>query len=78
MTDMQHLGWSAKLDGRDAPLLSAQGAFRSVVVPAGSHRVAFQFRPKSVYYGAAVTLVSVLAFAVMAVMGRRRVLRRGL
>jgi hypothetical protein len=72
LTDMQYPGWSAKLDGRETRLLSAQGAFRSVIVPAGSHRVAFEFRQTSVYYGAAVTLLSLLGFAGWAYVEHRR------
>jgi hypothetical protein len=72
LTDMNYPGWSAKLDGRDVRLLSAQGAFRSVVVPAGSHRVVFEFHARSVYYGAAVTFLSVIAFVVLVAVRRER------
>jgi hypothetical protein len=72
LTDLNYPGWSAKLDGRDVRLLSAQGAFRSVVVPAGSHRVRFEFHPRSVYLGALVTALSLFGFAAALVLERRK------
>jgi len=37
--------WSATVDGRPAPVLVANGAFKAVDVPAGSHRVTLAYRP---------------------------------
>jgi hypothetical protein len=37
-------GWSATVDGRDTPVLRADGVFRGVVVPAGRHSVRFAYR----------------------------------
>ena len=70
LTDMNYPGWTATLDGRATRILSAQGAFRSVLVPAGSHRVSFEFHPRSVYYGALLTGLALLLFGLVVV--RRR------
>ncbi|MCE7960687.1 MAG: hypothetical protein DYH06_22535, partial [Acidobacteria bacterium ACB2] len=38
-------GWRALVDGREAPLLPANLAFRAVPVPGGRHRVEIVYRP---------------------------------
>jgi hypothetical protein len=45
VADNDYPGWEASIDGISAPILRANGSFRAVEVPAGSHRVAFVFRP---------------------------------
>lgn len=47
LNDPYHPWWQAELDGRAVPLLRANGLFRAVQVPAGSHRVRFVFAPFS-------------------------------
>jgi hypothetical protein len=37
--------WFAEVDGYETPVLRANGLFRAVAVPSGSHRVRFVFRP---------------------------------
>lgn len=37
--------WRAGVDGRPAPVLAADGAFKAVYLTAGSHRVSFEYRP---------------------------------
>jgi uncharacterized membrane protein YfhO len=46
------------VDGRPAPILSADGYLRAVALPAGSHRVVFRYRPVSFYAGAALSLLA--------------------
>lgn len=38
-------GWRATLDGHPVEILEAYGALRSVVAPAGTHLIEFQYRP---------------------------------
>jgi len=45
LADMQYPGWQAELDGRSRELLTADGYFRALPVPAGEHRLRFSFRP---------------------------------
>lgn len=55
LADLDFPGWTAEKDGRKLPLLRADGLFRAVALPAGSHRVVFSFRPLSFYAGAALS-----------------------
>ena len=45
--DVYYPGWVAEIDGRRAPILRADVLFRGLEVPAGHHRVVFQFAPFS-------------------------------
>jgi Bacterial membrane protein YfhO len=56
--------WRATVDGRAAPIVRANVAFRAVAVSRGHHTVDFQYRPRSVVWGlgvAALTLAGLLA-----------------
>src|SRR5205085_7395316 len=37
-------GWEARIDGRPAPVLIADGAFLGVAVPAGEHQVTLVYK----------------------------------
>ena len=65
LADAHFPGWRATVDGRAAPVLRANYAFRAVPVPAGTHDVRFRFRPRSVLVGAVVSSVTALAAAVV-------------
>jgi len=60
LTDLHYPGWTVAVDGHRAELLRADGYFRAVALPAGTHRVVFRFRPVSFYAGAAVSLAALL------------------
>jgi hypothetical protein len=58
-------GWEATVDGRPATLYEAYGFLRGVVVEAGPHRIEMRYRPKSVYWGAALTALGLLGAAAL-------------
>jgi uncharacterized membrane protein YfhO len=64
LTDLAYPGWTARVDGAPAEILLADGSFRAVAVPAGSHRVEFRYRPISVYAGAAISAAALLGLLV--------------
>jgi hypothetical protein len=60
LTDLFYPGWIAEEDGKRLPILRADGFFRAVALPAGTHRVVFRYRPLSFYAGAAVSAAAAL------------------
>jgi hypothetical protein len=53
-------GWIADVDGESRVVVRANGLFRAVHVPAGSHVVTFRYRPAPFYAGAAITATTLL------------------
>jgi len=64
-------GWRAEVDGRPAPLLCANLAFRAVPVPAGRHVIEMTYRPVSVLVGAAISAAALLGTAIVVASSRR-------
>jgi hypothetical protein len=60
-------GWRVEIDGRKAVLREFAGVVRGVPVGAGHHRIEYAYRPATVYWGAAL---SVLGFALAALAWR--------
>lgn len=63
LTDSDYPGWRAELDGEETPILRANGLYRAVAVPPGKHQVVFDYRPASLRWGVAGSLLSALALA---------------
>jgi hypothetical protein len=75
LADAWDPGWQVELDGRPAPLLRANVAFRAVAVPTGRHVVRMLYRPRPVSEGLALSagsLLVVAALSVASVTARRR------
>ena len=64
--DIYFPGWVATVDGQPAPVYEAYGFLRGVVVEAGAHRIEMRYRPKSVYWGAALTALGLLGAGLLA------------
>ena len=45
--DIYYPGWEVTVDGERRPILRTNVLFRGVEVPAGRHKIAFEFRPLS-------------------------------
>jgi len=54
-------GWAATIDGHAARVYQVDVALRGVVVPRGRHHIQMVYRPVSVYFGVALTLLGLLA-----------------
>jgi len=59
-------GWIARIDGVETPYLRANYILRSMIVPAGSHEIIFEFKPKSYEIGNKISFASsiLLIFAI--------------
>jgi len=77
--DVNYPGWTATVDGRAAPIYTADGILRAVPLPPGPHVVRFEFRPLSVAVGGAISGLALLAAAATLLAGplRRRAQGRG-
>ncbi|OGF16483.1 MAG: hypothetical protein A2W00_12995 [Candidatus Eisenbacteria bacterium RBG_16_71_46] len=78
LADLWYPDWRATVDGREAPVLRADYLLRAVPVPAGEHRVVFEFRSPAVRRGLLLSLASlalVLAAFGVDLVRRRRAAR---
>ena len=66
LTDSYHPDWQVTVNGKPASLLRANQMFRAVALSPGTHRIAFRYRPVSLQWGAAVTLMTALAIGLFA------------
>ena len=70
LSEMYLSGWTAAVDGVPTPIYRTNYLFRGVVVPAGQHTVTFDYRPRSVLVGAAVSGVALIIALAMLVSAR--------
>jgi hypothetical protein len=64
-------GWKATVDGAAAPVYEAYTFLRGVAVEGGRHRIEMRYRPASVFWGAGMSGLGILAACLMARYGRR-------
>ncbi len=69
-------GWRAQVDGVEAPVLRAQGAFLAVPVPAGEVEVTLDYRPPGLDLGLGISGGTALLLALGAVVRAQRPRRR--
>jgi hypothetical protein len=60
LSESYHGGWQARVDGTDVPVLPVYGDFMGCVLDAGSHTVTFRFLPKSLVFGAWISLTGII------------------
>ncbi len=65
-------GWSATVDGADAPIVRADGLFRAVRIEPGAHRIAFRYETPGLRVGAIVSVAAALAISVAVWFTRRK------
>ncbi len=65
LSDAWYPGWRAAVDGAPAPILRANYLFRALRLEAGPHQVTLEYRPWSFWVGLALSLLGLLAYAVL-------------
>ncbi len=65
-TETYYPGWKATLDGRDRPILRANGVMQAVAIPAGRHHLEFRFAPESFRFGAGLSAITLVFIAWLA------------
>jgi len=71
LSEMYFPGWQATVDGAATPIYRTNYLFRGVVVPAGRHTVTFDYRPRSVLIGAALSGFAFVVALLMLFTSRR-------
>jgi len=70
LNEIDYPGWKATVDGGPTEILRADGIFRALWVPVGSHRIELHFWPRLLLPGAAISLVT-LTVVLIAMAGSR-------
>jgi uncharacterized membrane protein YfhO len=63
LADLAYPGWQVAVDGQAVTAPPTVGMFRAVDVPAGKHTVVWSYRPRAVYWGAALSGLGVVWLA---------------
>ncbi|GAC1322876.1 MAG: hypothetical protein NVSMB28_15790 [Collimonas sp.] len=63
LADANYPGWRATVDGRPAPVFSAQLLGKAIAIPAGKHKVELEFSSPTFRYGLLLTLLSLFIAA---------------
>jgi hypothetical protein len=65
-------GWRVQVDGKPAVALTIDGIFRGVSVTRGRHQIVWTYRPLSLFIGAAMTILTLIALQISAFVKRLR------
>jgi hypothetical protein len=72
LLDTYYPGWMATIDGQPTPIFRADYLVRAVFVPAGEHRVRFEYRPRSFQVGLGLALGMIVVLIILAFFSFRR------
>jgi hypothetical protein len=65
LTDTYDRDWSALRSGMSVPIHLTDGLFRGVLLPAGESEVIFYYRPRTLYWGAAISVLAFIAWVLL-------------
>jgi hypothetical protein len=60
-SEVLYPGWYATVNGAPEPLRMTNGAFRGLALPAGTSRTVMEYRPQTLFFSMALSLVALLA-----------------
>jgi len=72
LLDNHFPGWVVDVDGEPAKLLRADFSFRAVALPEGKHIVTFLYRPASLRFGFAISMIALAVGVAMTVTAFKR------
>ena len=61
LSEVAYPAWEATVDGEDAPIVTVDGLFRAVAVPAGSHEVVMRYRSPASGWGLLISAATAVA-----------------
>jgi len=70
LRDLAYPGWQVTVDGQPQPPETA-GMFRAVTVTPGQHDIVWSYRPASVFWGAVISVVTLVGLLSASVLRRR-------
>ena len=62
-------GWKAFIDGKEAPIVKTDYVLRGLMIPAGKHKIDFEFRPQTYLKWGKVSLISSILILLVLVGG---------
>jgi hypothetical protein len=65
LLDYYYPGWKARVDGRPAEILRADGFFRAVKIPAGRHTIIFDYHPDDFYQSLRVSEIGLVVWGLL-------------
>ena len=65
LNDTWYPGWEARVDGTKTPIEHANYLFRGVFVPAGIHRLTFEYRSETFRFGSLVTFLGLILLCIL-------------
>ncbi|MFQ5540291.1 MAG: YfhO family protein, partial [Candidatus Binatia bacterium] len=71
LADSFYPGWKVFVDGEEREVLRANYFFRGVFLSPGDHRVVFRYEPASLYYGAVISLLTLVVFSLILIRMRK-------
>ena len=67
LADVYFPGWELTIDGVATRVLRANRAMRGALVSAGTHRLVYSYRPKSLLVGAVLSGIGLVVFVILLV-----------
>ena len=72
LSDLHYPGWRAQVDGEDSDILPANGAFRAIHVPPGTHTLRLEYQPTWLAWSAALSVGGLLTLLALVWLWRKR------
>ena len=72
LTDAYYPGWEARVDGIKTKIYQADGIFRAIILPSGSHKIIFNYKPLSFKLGLTLSLSSAFILLILFFLSKKK------